>query len=73
MKKVSLKDKNFKLFIESAKIREAIDAISVKINTDYAKSNPVFICILNGSFMFASDLMKRFNHNCEVTFLKVAS
>ncbi len=73
MKKVSLKDKNFKLFIESAKIQEAIDAISVKINTDYAKSNPVFICILNGSFMFASDLMKRFNHNCEVTFLKVAS
>jgi hypoxanthine phosphoribosyltransferase len=73
MKKVSLEDKNFQLFIESAKIREAIEVVSIKINNDYAQSNPVFVCILNGSFMFASDLIRRFSHNCEVTFLKVAS
>ena len=73
MKKVSLEDKNFKIFIESAKIQEAIDAVSFKINNDFAKSNPIFVCVLNGSFMFASDLIKRFNYDCEVTFLKVAS
>ena len=73
MKKVSLEDKNFRIFIESAKIQEAIDAVSFKINNDFAKSNPIFVCVLNGSFMFASDLIKRFNHDCEVTFLKVAS
>ena len=73
MKKVSLEDKNFRIFIESAKIQEAIDAVSFKINNDFAKSNPIFVCVLNGSFMFASDLIKRFNHDCEVTFLKIAS
>lgn len=73
MKKVSLEDKNFKLFIESAKIRKSIDAVSVKLNNDYAHNSPVFVCILNGSFMFASDLIRTFTHNCEVTFLKVAS
>ena len=73
MKKVSLEDKSFKIFIESAKIREAIDVVSFKINNDFADSNPIFVCVLNGSFMYASDLIKRFSHNCEVTFLKVAS
>ena len=73
MKKVSLEDKNFKLFIESAKIQKAINAVSIKLNNDYAQNSPIFVCILNGSFMFASDLIRTFTYNCEVTFLKVAS
>jgi hypoxanthine phosphoribosyltransferase len=73
MKKVSLEDKNFKLFIESAKIQKAIDAVSIKLNNNYAQKSPIFVCILNGSFMFASDLIRTFTDNCEVTFLKVSS
>ena len=66
-------DDNFKLFIESAKIQKAIDAVSIKLNNNYAQKSPIFVCILNGSFMFASDLIRTFTDNCEVTFLKVAS
>ena len=73
MKKVTLEDKHFKLFLESKKILAEIDQLSSKINAYYANKKPIFICVLNGAFLFASELIKRFDHECEVSFVKLSS
>ena len=54
MKKVTLGDKHFKLFIESKKILAEIDQLSLKINEHYANKRPIFICVLNGAFLFST-------------------
>ena len=73
MNKVTLGDKNFKTFISSNELVKAIDSLADKINLEYANKAPVFVCVLNGSFMFASELIKRFNYDCTVSFIKLSS
>ncbi|MCK5028570.1 MAG: hypoxanthine phosphoribosyltransferase [Bacteroidales bacterium] len=74
MKQVKLKDKEFGVSIPSEKIQEAITKMAEKINKDYAGHDvPLFISILNGSFMFTADLFKQIDFTCEVTFLKLTS
>ena len=58
---VTLKDKQFKPYISSDKILEAVKEVAKKINSDLAGESPVFLAVLNGSFMFAADLMKEIN------------
>jgi len=70
---IKIKDKEFELFISNEKINDAIKNIAGKINKDLDGKNPLFICVLNGSFMFAADLMKHVNIPCEITFVRVAS
>lgn len=70
---VTLKDKQFKPYISSDKILEAVKQVAQKINSDLAGESPVFLAVLNGSFMFAADLMKEINLNCEISFVKLAS
>jgi len=70
---VTLKDKQFKPYISSEKILAAVKQVAEKINSDLAGESPVFLAVLNGSFMFASDLMKEINLNCEISFVKLAS
>lgn len=73
--KIKLQDKSFKPFIPYEKITAAIDHVAEKINADYKGSNdvPVLLCILNGSIMFTSELMKRLNFNCELVTMKLSS
>ncbi|MBQ2069105.1 MAG: hypoxanthine phosphoribosyltransferase [Bacteroidales bacterium] len=73
--KIKLQDKSFKPFIPYEKITAAIDGVAEKINADYKGSNdvPVLLCILNGSIMFTSELMKRLNFNCELVTMKLSS
>lgn len=74
MKQVKLKDKVFKVSIPEEKIQTEIAEMAKKINRDYSnKSIPLFISILNGSFMFTADLFKHIDFVCEVTFLKLTS
>ena len=73
MKKVTIENKHFKLFIESNKIISKIDLLSLKINEHYSNKKPIFICVLNGAFLFASELIKRFDYECEVSFVKLSS
>lgn len=74
MKTVKLKDKEFEVSIPSEKIQEAIAKMAKIINADYKdKEVPLFISILNGSFMFTADLFKHIDFVCEVTFLKLTS
>lgn len=73
MKSVKIKDKEFGIFIESKEIEKSIDQISEKINADLKDKDPIFVAILNGAFMFASELMKRVTIPCEITFVRLAS
>ena len=73
MKKVRLKDKNFQLFIDSKELNDSIESLSNKINQDYSDREPIFLCVLNGAFVFAAELIKRFNHECQVSFVKLSS
>ncbi len=73
MRQVKLHDKIFELFISAGEINSAVELIAQKMNKELADKNPLFISILNGSFMFTSDLMKKLDFNCSLTFLKLSS
>jgi hypoxanthine phosphoribosyltransferase len=72
-KTVKLHDKEFKISIPAKNIDEAILKMAHKINEDLEGKNPLFIIVLNGAFMFASDLLKKIHIDCEVTFVKLSS
>lgn len=71
--RIKLLDKEFELFIESNTITGAVNRVAKEINEDLCDKNPVFLCVLNGSFMFASDLLKKIDFPCEVSFVKLNS
>jgi hypoxanthine phosphoribosyltransferase len=73
MQTVTLHDKNFDLFIDENAIKVAISALAQQINKDYEGKNPLFLGILNGSFLFAADLFRLIQGNAEISFLKMAS
>lgn len=73
MEKITVKDLEFEQSISSNKIQESIKAIADQINKDYDGEEILFIGILNGSFMFAADLLKSITRPCKISFLKMAS
>ncbi|MBP1638093.1 MAG: hypoxanthine phosphoribosyltransferase [Bacteroidetes bacterium] len=73
METIHIKDKQFVLSIPSDEILEAVKKVGEAINHDLADKNPLFICVLNGAFMFAGDLMKVVDIPCEITFIKLSS
>ncbi len=73
MKSINIKDKEFEIFISTEEISKAIDVVAEKMNKDLAGKNPLFVCVLNGSFMFAADLMKRLTIPCEISFVRMSS
>lgn len=70
---VHIKDKQFGISIRSEEILSAVARVAKEINRDMEGKNPLFICVLNGAFMFASDLMKEVDIPCEITFVKLSS
>ena len=70
---ITIKDLEFIPYVTHTDILERIKEIGIKINQDYENKNPLFIAVLNGSFMFASDLMKQVDLKSELTFIKVNS
>lgn len=73
MKEVQLHDKRFSVSIGADKIDAAVQKVADKINVDYQGKNPLFLVVLNGAFMFASDLFKKLTIDCEVSFVKLSS
>lgn len=73
MQVIQIKDKKFKLSISSEKIQEAVSNVANQINRDLNGENPIFLGVLNGCFMFMSDLMSRIDTPCEVSFIKLSS
>jgi len=70
---ITVKDKSFRPFISEEKLQEAIMNVALKINDDYKDQSPIFLGVLNGSFMFFSDLLKSVELACTVSFVKLAS
>ena len=71
---IKLHDRKFKIMIPAEKIDEAVSAVAQRINEDYGdKETPLFVGVLNGSFMFMSDLIKKIEFNNELSFVKLAS
>jgi len=70
---IKIHDKKFRKFISSVKIQKAIGKIAGRINADFRNKKPIFLSVLNGSFLFAADLLKKVNVECEISFIKVAS
>lgn len=70
---IRVHDKQFEPYLGADKIDQAIQRLATQLNTDYAGRRPLFVAILNGSFMFASDLFKQLQIDAEICFIKLAS
>jgi len=70
---VNVHDKHFEPFISEDKIQLEVSRIAREMNRKLANKDPIFLGILNGAFMFASDLYKQLSFPCQITFLKLAS
>lgn len=70
---IQIKDKRFKTFISEKKILKEVERVAADINRDLVGCNPLFLSVLNGSFMFTADLMKCLSIPCELSFVKLAS
>jgi hypoxanthine phosphoribosyltransferase len=73
MDTIQLNDKKFTPYLTATQIDEQITRLGSELNKDYEGKRPLFIAILNGSFMFASDLFKALTIECEICFIKLAS
>jgi len=73
MSEIQILDKKFKPYISADEIQKKISELAQKLNNDLKEKDPLFLGILNGSFMFAADLYKQINLPSQITFLKLAS
>lgn len=73
MQRIKLQDREFSLSISDETIQKAVGEVAKKLNDDLKGEDVVFLGILNGAFMFASDLFKRIDLECQISFLKLAS
>lgn len=73
MELIRVHDKEFKPYISANQIDEQVKRVASEINRDYQHKRPLFIAILNGAFMFASDLFKEITIEAEICFIKLAS
>ena len=72
-KTIKVKDKTFTVSISERALKRQIKRIAEKINRDYEGREPVFLAVLNGSFIFAADLLREIDMPCEISFVKLAS
>lgn len=72
-KQIQIHDKTFSSFLDEELILARIKNLAETLEFDYKEKDLLFVAILNGAFMFASDLMKNLNRNVEISFVKVSS
>ena len=73
MSSIKVLDKEFVPYLPEKEIQEKITALAIQLNKDYAGKRPIFLSILNGSFLFTADLFKQITIEAEVCFIKLAS
>ena len=73
METIQVHDKLFEPYINKTALAEKIKTIAHEINKDYKNKKPLFIAILNGSFIFAADLLKQISIEAEICFIKLYS
>ena len=71
--KIHILDRDFGVSITEETIQNHVKKVADKLNADYSGKNPVFVCILNGAFMFAADLVRYLNFQPAVTFARFSS
>lgn len=72
-KLITILDKQFECFITEPEILQAVTRVAHAVAMDYKEEIPIFIGVLNGSFMFVSDFLKAYSHPCELSFVKLSS
>ncbi len=70
---IKVHDKSFDIYLTEAVIQQRVKEMAGQISRDFAGKRPLFIAILNGSFMFAADLFKHLTIEAELCFIKLAS
>jgi len=73
MQTIQVKDKSFSLFISAEEISQAVKEVAAGISNDLRGKTPLFIVILNGAYLFAADLIREIDFDCEVTFVRLSS
>ena len=73
MSTVKIHDKTFRISYPEQEILKHVKAVAERINNDMKDKNPLFLAVLNGSFIFAADLMRMITIPCEISFVKLAS
>lgn len=73
MEEIKVKDLSFVPFLSREKIQARIKEMAGELNEQLAGEQPIFICILNGSFLFATDLFRQITTDAEISFVKLAS
>ncbi len=71
--KIQIKDRFFKPYISREEIAAAVKRTASKMNEELAGKNPLFLCVLNGAFIFAADLFREMTAECEITFIRMKS
>ena len=70
---IRVKDKEFEPFIPASEIEKVVQIMADRINADFEGKNPLFLAVLNGSFVFAADLLRKISIPCNISFVKFAS
>lgn len=73
MKEVTLHGRQFELYITAEEINKAVVALGYRLKEDFKGKNPLFVCVMNGAFMFASELMYAIDEDFEVAFARYSS
>jgi len=74
MEKIAVRDKYFKKYIPNEEIIRVIREMAQRMFLDLKEKDPLFVCVLNGAFMFAAELFKHLGLvEAEITFVKMAS
>ena len=73
MNSVKINDRSFRVSITETEIKNRIKSLAAEISADMEGKNPLFLAALNGSFIFAADLMREMTIPCEISFVKLAS
>lgn len=70
---ITIHGKDFRPYLSVAQLDEAVTVVAARLSADYVGRRPLFVVVLTGGFMFASDLLKRYVGDCEIVFIRVAS
>ena len=70
---ITIHNKEFRPYLSAAQLEVVVAGLGARLSADYAGQKPLFVVVLTGGFMFASDLLKRFVGECEIVFIRVAS
>jgi len=73
MELIKINDKTFEPYVSAEELNQIAERMASEVYQDLQESRPIFIAVLNGSFMFAADFLRHYKGECEISFVKMAS